>query len=224
MFLVYNAPMNEKNIKRSQKERRAESDQRIIEAAIELFALRGYQKTSLIHIGQKAGFTGTLISNRFGSKERLLRAVLAHILNRFEADEPVAREQSASRQLEHFVATYIHDACIAQSRIRALYVIIGEALGSISCIENEVVKVNRVFRNRIEEFINLGMTSGEFSPKTDSQAQAIIIVGLLRGVTMQVLAEPTLNLKQLIPEIQMSILSPLLNRSKKIALVQRNGF
>jgi len=204
--------MNAKNTKRSQKERRADSDQRIVEAAIELFALRGYQKTSLIHIGQKAGFTGTLISNRFGSKERLLRAVLAHILNRFEADEQVTDVQSASRQLEHFVATYIHDATTAQSRIRALYVIIGEALGSISSIEDEVVKVNQVFRNKIKEFIHLGITSGEFNPKTDPQAQAIIIVGLLRGVTMQILAEPTLNLKQLIVEIQMSILSPLLMR------------
>jgi len=197
--------------RRSHKDRREESDRKIIQAAIELFAENGYQKTTLIQIGELAGYTGTLISNRFGSKDRLLRAVLAHILVRFQATETGPDKNiSASKQLANFVAAYLLDVTKKQSRIRALYVIMGEALGSISNIQNDIIKVNVVFRERISEFIQAGLDNGEFKPGINVATEAIIIVGLLRGVTMQILAEPNkIKACDLINSVQDSVLAKL---------------
>lgn len=160
-----------------------------------LFAEKGYQRTTLIGIGRRAGCTGTLISNRFGSKERLLRAVLAHILNRFEADEslrPADEDRAhlpAAEQLSSFVAAYLEDVAKEGTRIRALYVLMGEALGSLPEITEEIAHVNQVFREEIIAYLRLGMARGEFPADTKAPLLATLIVGLLRGVAMQILID-----------------------------------
>jgi AcrR family transcriptional regulator len=226
--------------RRSQQERRYESDQRIIDAAIDLIGVHGYQKTTLVQIGKKAGYTGTLISNRYGSKEGLLRAVLAHILSRFVENEDERDRQtrkvsdmlsggpemaavpgqerigavlsavSAEKMMCDFVETYLLDVANKQSRIRALYVIIGEALGAIPEIQPEIIQVNKLFRGRVEKLVTRGISSGEFKVGAEPMQSAILIVGLLRGVTFQILAEPEkFDASLLIPGVQQAVLAGL---------------
>lgn len=52
--------------------------QRILEAAMEIFATRGYTSGSLIEIGEQAGISHTGVIHHFGSKEQLLIAVLEY--------------------------------------------------------------------------------------------------------------------------------------------------
>lgn len=194
--------------RRTHKERRADSDRRILQAAIELFAGKGYQRTTLVQIGELAGCTGTLISNRYGSKEGLLRAVLVHILNRLESSGDAAApsrpsitpetDTPAPELLSTFVQAYFDDIVQSESRIRALYVIIGEALGSLPEIQDDVVKVNIVFRRAIEEIVSYGIARGDFPDHQSPQVTATLIVGLLRGVTQQILAEPDMDVRSLV--------------------------
>lgn len=213
--------------KRTQKDRRTDSDARIIKAAIELYATQGYLKTTLNQIGTAAGCTGALISARFGSKTGLLRAVLANIMGRFASDpvymqqleamfidqspdqDPAlledaagdhasrsgfggttARNQSAKQLLRAFIRLYLEDIARTQSRMKALHVIMGEALGSIPEVQDDIVKVNTLFRLRIVKLIEAGIEAGEYPGDIDKQNAAIAVVGLLRGVTMQALFEP----------------------------------
>lgn len=207
--------------KRTHGERRTDSDRRIINAAIELIAHKGYQKTTLIQIGKKAGCTGTLISNRFGSKEGLLRTVLANILSRFVTDSDKQQVQvekmqtalrqptghlsktessaqpspknkvSAEKELRDFIRLYLEDVVAQQSRIRALHVLMGEALGALPEIRDEVIKVNVLFRARVAAYIRTGIENGEFRTACNADHMAFLIVGLLRGVTTQTLMEGT---------------------------------
>ncbi|MBO6826200.1 MAG: TetR/AcrR family transcriptional regulator [Sneathiella sp.] len=204
--------MSEVEIRKARKnpERRSDSNQRIIQAAMELFAEKGYQRTTLIQIGQRAGFTGTLVSNRFGNKERVLRAVLAHILNRFEGGEGAVEAEgqalSSADRLKSFVRMYLEDVAMQGARIRALYVIMGEALGALPEISEEVIKVNTVFRGEIKTLIKDGMNTGEFNQRLDLELTSALVVGLLRGIAMQILVEPDrLELKKLIQSSQRSI-------------------
>ena len=203
--------------RRTQEERRNESDARIIAAAIELFASQGYRQTTLIQIGQAAGYTGTLISNRFGSKEKLLRAVLAHILDRFYPDPETGgggragnteTTPTADVQLLGFIERYLMDVNDRQSRIRALHVIIGEALGGMPQVHDQIVKVNRAFRRHVEGYIDHGIATGVFRADLDPAEAAVIIVGLLRGVTMQALAEPKeIAISSMIAPLQTAVLA-----------------
>ena len=73
--------------RRTQEERKAESERQIIRAAIRIFARQGYLRTTLNQVGEEAGYTGGLVSHRFGSKAGLLKAVITDSGNRFLQDQ-----------------------------------------------------------------------------------------------------------------------------------------
>lgn len=59
-----------------QSDRSAQSKERLIDTALELFALKGYTATTVKDIAKEAGVTDGLIYHYFSSKEELLHAVL----------------------------------------------------------------------------------------------------------------------------------------------------
>lgn len=203
--------MTAKAAPRRNSERREESSQRIIEAAMSLFAEKGYQRTTLIQIGERAGCTGTLVSNRFGNKERVLRAVLATILNRFQgqtlSERGANEDLSATEQLSRFVAMYLKDVVEQQTRIRALYVLMGESLGGLPQIAEEIQRVDELFRAEVEAYLQIGIETGEFEIlKGQKLIISTLIVGLLRGVATQVLNDPNLiSLEELVDGTQSAV-------------------
>ncbi len=205
--------MTAKTAPRRNSERREASSQRIIEAAMSLFAEKGYQRTTLIQIGERAGCTGTLVSNRFGNKERVLRAVLSNILNRFQGqtmtERGASKDLSAEEQLSRFVAMYLKDVVEQQTRIRALYVLMGESLGGLPQIAEEIQRVDALFRAEIETYLQTGIESGEFNISLrQKQITATLIVGLLRGVATQILNDPVLmSLDELVDNTQFAAIS-----------------
>lgn len=64
-------------------ERSARTKRALIEAAVELFAERGYGATSLKAIGERASISHGVIPFHFGSKEGLLLAVVEDLFGRF---------------------------------------------------------------------------------------------------------------------------------------------
>ena len=198
--------------RRTQEERKAQSERRIIRAAMELFATQGYLQTTMNQVGQAAGYTGGLVSHRFGSKKGLLKAVLMHISQRFLEDQlrPSADAPSAEQALRSVVEIYLKEVTIRQSRIRALYVIMGEALGAVPEVQTEIAHLNEGFRLRLTKLVQRGVDNGEFNSSVDPEAAGILILALLRGVTMQALADPkAIDLNQMIPLVQANALTGL---------------
>ncbi|MEI3611471.1 TetR/AcrR family transcriptional regulator [Pseudogracilibacillus sp. SO30301A] len=60
-----------------QSDRSAQSKEKLIDTALELFSLKGYTGTTVKDIAKEAGVTDGLIYHYFSSKEELLHAVLA---------------------------------------------------------------------------------------------------------------------------------------------------
>ena len=63
-------------MKETTKERFTEKKQNILEAAIELFAQKGYANTSTSEIAKRAGVAEGTIFRHYGTKEKLLLAIL----------------------------------------------------------------------------------------------------------------------------------------------------
>jgi AcrR family transcriptional regulator len=70
----------------TQAERTARAEACMVEAAIELLNTAGIQGTTLVAIGDKAGYSRGLVSHHFGSKAGLFRAVLKRITASWTAD------------------------------------------------------------------------------------------------------------------------------------------
>jgi AcrR family transcriptional regulator len=94
--------------RRSQAERRGESQERILGAAIDLLIEKGFDKFSLHDIGKRAGCSHELVNFYFGNKDGLLEALATHIIGNL-SDELLALDDSPnafdrlSKQI-HYIA------------------------------------------------------------------------------------------------------------------------
>lgn len=70
---------------RTQKERRADSDSRILESAIKLFGKNGYTYSTINAIAKDAGVTGGLVMQRYESKENLYVKAYELVIARMES-------------------------------------------------------------------------------------------------------------------------------------------
>jgi AcrR family transcriptional regulator len=177
--------------RRTQAERTATANRRMLRAATRLIARQGYTKTSLAQVGREAGYTGGLVSHHFGSKEGLLRALVVRAAGRFYDDQirPAVEGRSGVDALCSMVDTYLNELVVREERMRALYVLMGEALGPVAEINDLFAELNRGFRVTARDCIEAGVASGEVRSDLDPEAEAALFVGMLRGVANQWMAE-----------------------------------
>ncbi len=197
---------------RTHEQRREQSEKQMLKAAIALFARQGYLKTTLSEVGREAGYTAGLVSHKFGSKEGLLQAVVHHISNRFLNDQlgEAIEQPSATDSLRNYIDIYLTEVSLREGPMRALYVIMGEALGAVPEIRKSIADLNTGARGRLMDIIERGIEQGEFRKDTDTEAAAALIIGALRGLVMQHLIDPKkLNLKSMRSAVQATVITSL---------------
>jgi AcrR family transcriptional regulator len=176
----------------SKAERSARSDAEIMRAAARLIARQGYGKTSLIQIGLEAGYSGALISNRFGSKEGLLRALLERITTRFNDDQirPALAGRKGLEALCAVMDAYLRELEEREDRVRIFYVLMGEGLGSVPEVLPSFSRLNESLRADAEQRIREGIDAGEIRPDVDPKVEALAFLATLRGTALQRLVDP----------------------------------
>ena len=180
----------------TQAERVAASDRALLDAAIELIAERGYDRTTLALIGERAGYSRGLVTQRFGNKENLLWAVMKQILDRWNTRsfEPRVADQVGVPALQTILAAYL-DACEnGPTRIRAYYALLHEADGPVPAVRDTIRKLHVKERASIAALIRRGQEQGSVRTDVDPDAEATVFLGTMRGVTMQWLWDPKVDL------------------------------
>ena len=171
----------------TQAERVAASDRALIDAAIDLIAERGYERTTLALIGEKAGYSRGLVTQRFGNKEKLLWAVIRQILDQWSTHSFSERvDKVGVPALQAILSAYL-DACDrAPQRIRAYYALLREADGPVPAVRETIKKLHATERKHIAALIRAGDVRADIDP----DAEATAFLGVMRGVTMQWLLDP----------------------------------
>jgi AcrR family transcriptional regulator len=164
----------------------------MIRAARKLIARQGYTKTTLTQIGRESGYSGGLVTHRFGSKLGLLRTLVGRITGRFYRDqiEPAVGGRAGIDAVCAAAQTYLLELSVREEPMRVLYVLMGEALGPVPEIREVFAELNRGFRTKLAELIGSGIDAGEIRRELDPEAEAALVVGMLRGVAMQWLTDP----------------------------------
>lgn len=180
--------------RRTQAERRAIATQRMIDAAIAVISEKGYSGTTLAAIGEAAGYSRGLAHHHFGSKLELMRAVVEELERRFRRN--VLRPRPAGRQGLNAVLAFVDDylAFVAASgpdRMRALFVLMFESLAGAPELRPIVAQMSATRRVFIRSLLDQGIADGTIRPDIDAEAQAVLIAGLVRGVTHQWILEPS---------------------------------
>jgi len=172
--------------RRKQHERVAESDGRMLAAAMRLIGERGFRGTSLAAIGEQAGYSRGLVHERFGSKAGLLWALVKQIL-RVWNQESQARGHTGHVGIEALCDLLDnHRRAVEEDRgIRTFYALMFEALGPTPELLDEFRELHRAFRADIERILRAGIEAGQIRADLDPRAQAAIFLGTLRGIAFQ---------------------------------------
>jgi AcrR family transcriptional regulator len=177
--------------RRTQPERVAESDRRMLAAALRLIGERGYRGTSLAAIGEAAGYSRGLVHERFGSKAGLLWTLVKQMLRTWNLD---SRARGATGHVGIDALCDLldnHRRAVGQERsIRAFYALMFEALGPTPDLLPEFRGLHREFRAEIEKTLRTGIAAGLIRKDIDVGAQAAILLASQRGIAFQWLLDP----------------------------------
>jgi AcrR family transcriptional regulator len=189
----------------TQAERRALSDKRMLDAAVKLIARQGSRRTTLAEIGDTAGYTYGLVTNRFGSKAALVKAVTRYVQSRFARRATTVTENLTGIQaIKRLIDAYLSK--VDSVGRRALLVLVGEAIGPAPEIRADIARADESFRRNLQGHIERGIAAGEIKPELDAVRQAAVLVATLRGISLQSLINPTaLDLDAISRDLQANV-------------------
>ncbi len=87
-----------------------ESRQRLLDAAEELFLEKGFEATTVVEIGKRAGISHGSIPWHFGNKSGLLYSVVIRLFGESSSSEPIPAGQAGFNRLWHEQTYYDNSA------------------------------------------------------------------------------------------------------------------
>jgi AcrR family transcriptional regulator len=175
----------------TQAERTALSDARMLEAAKELIAEHGTHNTTLREVGEKAGYSRGLASNRFGSKEGLF-SQLVRDFNRRWAEE-LRRSVKDSTGLPAFSAALDAVEYFLLNRsdeMKALYILWFESMSSHDEVRQRLARNHTAYRRDAFAHPALGIADGTIRDTIDPYCFAVEFASLIFGLIYQWLVDP----------------------------------
>ena len=161
----------------------------ILEAAVRLFAKRGFRATGIIPLAQEVGLSHVGLLHHFGTKEDLLRAVVAR---RESEEEEEARGALAPLGLAGLkeLAKRGHQLVANPLHPRLYTVLIAENLDAGDPLHDYFVDRYRRVRASISRSIREGQRGGEIRPDVDADRIAAEILSFIVGTQIQWLLDP----------------------------------
>jgi len=187
------APMR---ARRTQVERRQESERALVAAAAEVIAERGVDGASLATIGERAGTSRGLANFHFGSKDALVARVARSAQDRLtevllaavEHSDRHVQQMSGMDLVRASVVAYLELFDHPTPEDRVLLVMWGATFPSESSIEG-MLEADRRAYDGWAGLIERGQRDGSIRLDVDARASAVILHGMLRGVAALLLTE-----------------------------------
>ena len=173
--------MSEDAGRRTQQERRATTERRVLDAATELIARRGSRAVTLAEVGRAAGYSRGIVHAHFGSREQLLEAVVRDA-QRFDVP-PV--EGNGLDQLTALVTAYLANVRSRAPSTGAFLLLWAESVADDPVLGPLFAERDTAFRAALAEQVRQGAADGSIRADADPDAVAVVLLGLLRGIGMQ---------------------------------------
>jgi AcrR family transcriptional regulator len=178
--------------RRTQLERRAEAEQRLLVAARQIVARKGWVGMTLSEVGEEAGYSRGLATHHFGNKAGLLRALAGFVNATFmelvQARSPQWRPGMDA--LKGFVSVYLARPDGDWVNTRALLALMSEAVTQDSETVQVLAEYNLSVQKHLARYISEGIDNGEIRSNVDPMTGALLFLGTLRGMMLQVLLNP----------------------------------
>jgi AcrR family transcriptional regulator len=189
------SPTARQDAPRTQAERTALAESSMIEAAIDLLNTEGLQGTTLVAIGEKAGYSRGLASHHFGSKAKLFRAVLRRLTAKWTAKlVHELGDRTGLAAIEAAIDAHLAHALLHPEYIRVQNILWGAALDPASEFKPNVAEFMRIQRASVASWVEGGQALGEIRPDVNPGRAAEQYYGGLIGINSQWLVSPDFDL------------------------------
>ncbi|WP_332765320.1 TetR/AcrR family transcriptional regulator [Phenylobacterium sp.] len=184
--------------RRSQAERRDESERRLLAAAAELVVERGMAAATFENIGARAGYSRSLVTQRFGSKRGLIDALIVQLQGRLGGlledrhVDAMSGLEAVLAYVDVFLAALDHDG-----ELRAYFVVLASAVADVSELRAPFADAHKEVETILAAFFRRGQAEGSVRSGIDADAAALVTGALLFGLSMQLLLDPTMDLAPL---------------------------
>lgn len=177
--------------RKTQAERTALSDARMLEAATALILEHGTHNTTLREVGERAGYSRGLASNRFGSKEGLFSQMVRDFNRRWaqELRQTVGDStglpafSAALDAVEYFLLN-------RSNEMKALYILWFESISSHEEVRKRLARNHNAYRRDAERWVREGIEEGTIRDTIDPKCFAVEFNALIFGLIYQWLVEP----------------------------------
>ena len=194
----------------TQAERAALAEEKMINATIELLNTEGLAGTTLIAIGERAGYSRGLASHHFGSKAGLFRKVLKQITAVWTID--LNRQVQGKTGLHAILGAmdaHIDHIYDFPEHTKAMYILWGCSFDPGSEFKPNVIEFHRLQRETAEIWVAGGQKTGEIRNNVNPERFGEHFYAWLVGLNYQWLVNPDIDLKASLDVLKQNIVALL---------------
>lgn len=174
----------------SKERRRAESDRRMLRAAIALIAKHGSVGASLGQIGADAGYSRGLPAQRFGTKRTLMEAVIDSMEAYFNR---LVERRCAGRTgldaLAERIRAQMEAVRDGPDAAIAIYHLIVDSNGAAPELKPRIALMHEGYRANIRSYLLQAREMGELRHDVDIDQSVRAILGVISGLSLQALID-----------------------------------
>jgi AcrR family transcriptional regulator len=180
-----------KNARRTQAERTALSDERMFEAAMQLIIEVGTHSTTLKAVGERAGYSRGLASNRFGSKHALFGQLVVRFNDEWAEELASKVGQQTGTQACLSALDAVEGFLLNHSEyMKAMYILWFESIGTDSEVRSHLADYHNIYRQDIAYWVREGIENGEIDHRVDPECFAFQFSSFIFGTIYQWLVAP----------------------------------
>jgi AcrR family transcriptional regulator len=168
---------------RTQAERRATTEARLLEAAFQIVAERGVRAVTTAGVGALAGYSRGIVNHHFGSRDRLMMRLAEEAQGRFS---PEPGDRAGRERVLDAVDSYLGLLRSDPQTLRVFLRLWAAAAGDEEpSLTTAFIERDKRFRDFFAEAITAGHADGTIRADVEPTATATALVGLVRGIAMQ---------------------------------------
>ncbi|MEZ6002523.1 TetR/AcrR family transcriptional regulator [Hyphomonas sp.] len=175
----------------TQAERRERSEQELLEAAMRVVSASGVAAATFDAIGKEAGYSRGLVTQRFGSKDGLIRSLITalHSWQREALEAADVERMDGLSALCAFVELHCR-SLDGQEQDKAYYMLLAAAVADRLETREAFAESHEVERVLIRSLIERGQAEGSIRKDADADATALMAGCALIGIRMQNMIDP----------------------------------
>tara|TARA_R110002020_G_scaffold105961_2_gene246784 strand:+ start:25479 stop:26135 length:657 start_codon:yes stop_codon:yes gene_type:complete len=180
----------------TQAERRDRSERELLEATIRVVSENGVSAATFDMIGREAGYSRGMITQRFGSKDGLIRALIDY-LHGWQG-EALERERVADMDGLTALCILVGVHCQTlegHDEAKAYFMLLAAAVADQLDFCAAFADSHAIERLLIRAMIERGQAAGDIRADVDADAQAVMTGCALLGLRMQCLIDPATQIE-----------------------------